>query len=60
MRSRSVNGLMIKLLCERRDRSTTGAEYIAIEEDRRRAIQKTRPFYRSKYSHDSWCFAMDY
>ena len=60
MRSRSVNGLMIKLLCERRDRSTTGAEYIAIEEDRRRAIQRTRPFYRSKYSHDSWCFAMDY
>ena len=55
MRSRSANGLMIKLLCERRDRSTTGAEYIAIEEDRRRAIHTSKV---NRRSHHCWHYSM--
>jgi len=55
MSSWSVNTVIIKLLCERRDRSTTGAEYIAIEEDRRRAIHQSKV---NRRSHHCWHYSM--
>ena len=55
MSSWSVNTVIIKLLCERRDRSTTGAEYIAIEEDRRRAIHRSKVNRRSNHR---WHYSM--